>query len=360
MTVYYVTCFTVFVILLLSQRCDKHYERDLKFHMVSHSQSTTILFMMALLVLVFVAGFRYAVGTDYFAYYKNYETYAAEFYDSIKTFNEPGFRLLCLFIIKLGGTGVTVIFLASATTIILSMRSIYKNTYYLTGAVALYIFLGCWHSGFNAIRQCIAAAIVFSGIRFIKERKIISYVIVILLASTFHVSALVMIVAYFFVNNKINVKNVVLLSVVCAAILYSFDRVLLLVSTLLNTTYTLDDGYIYSEVNSYRVLVAVVPALVFIFMYSHRRLDKEKTLWINFLILNAVAMIVTSNSTYLARVGIYTAPFTAIGIPELINGLSERNKRVLNFCIYPLFAIYWWYEISHSENLSTFQFIWER
>ena len=39
----------------------------------------------------------------------------------------------------------------------------------------LYIFIGAWHGSFNGMRQYLAAAILFSGHRFIKERKFKEY-----------------------------------------------------------------------------------------------------------------------------------------------------------------------------------------
>ena len=71
-------------------------------------------------------------------------------------------------------------------------------------------------------------------------------------------------------------------------------------------------------------------------------------------------MFATSNSTYLARMGIYTAPFLTVAIPDLVKGLNPKNRKVIR-CIIPLaYLFFWLFEISNSYTLRNFQFIWQK
>lgn len=360
MSVYYYTLCSVFLLLCFAQNEDYKFRCYVGCSNYKHSRSAKLFFIIASMILIAIAGFRYGVGTDYFAYYNNYEIYAEEFFTSIKNFNEPGFKLICWCVQKFGGNGFTVILISAFLTISLCMKTIYEFADDLAGTVMLLIFTGFWHTEFNAVRQCLAAAIVFAGIRYIKNRCFWKYLIVVLIASTFHMSALVMIVLYFVPNFRTNIFSLFCLVGGALIILQSFDKVLEWTGMLLNTSFAESDEYVTSSVNIFRVLVALVPPMFFLIMYRGKKMDEEQKISLQYLVMNAVTMLATSNSTYLARMGIYTMPFVALSIPKLIHGMSEQNRKITKLCVYVSFAFYWYYEVSHSYSLTTFQFIWQQ
>ena len=112
----------------------------------------------------------------------------------------------------------------------------------LLPATLLYIFLGCWHGAFNGIRQYLAAAIIFSGVNFIKERKFWKYALIVFIAFLFHSSAILMIFPYFIANNKVSLSNILFLITASIVILFSFSEVLQFTGFLLNENLS-DEGY---------------------------------------------------------------------------------------------------------------------
>ena len=66
------------------------------------------------------------------------------------------------------------------------------------------------------MRQCLALSIAVMGSRYLYERKPFRYLLVILLASTFHLSALIMIPFYFFSTYKLNRNIITYLLIVVA------------------------------------------------------------------------------------------------------------------------------------------------
>lgn len=360
MSVYFITLFSLLVLCFLVRYFDYKTLTLANNGTVKHTSTAKFFYILVFAVLVFVAGFRYYVGTDFGNYYLFYERYADEFFEHLKTLNEPGFRFICWIIVLFGGNGSTFIFVASFITIGLFLITIYKNTDMLIPATLLYVFLGCWHGCFNGVRQYLAAAIVFAGLKFIKERKFLKYALVIFIAFLFHSSALMMIFPYFMAYNKISFRNIVLLIAGSLVILFSFTEVLQFAGFLLQEEFAEGDEYITNSVNIFRILVAIAPAIFFLFVYQKRPINKEQQFWFNMLIINGVMMFATSNSTYLARMGIYTAPFSAIGIPELIKGISEKDKKLVTTLILLAFAAFWWYEISNSSSLNNFKWMFNR
>lgn len=322
-----------------------------------HSKTALQLFVLTVAILVFVAGFRYYVGTDFSGYYNGYERYADEFFDRLIELDEPGYAFISWLTVLVGGDGVMAIFLSSLLTIGLFSVTIYKYSDNLFFATILYIFLGCWHGGFNGVRQYLAATVVFFGFKYIREKKLLKYLLCIFIAFLFHASASVMVLAYFVVYRKVNFANVMILAVGSIVALYSFDRLLEIAGFILDNEYELSNDYITNSVNALRVLAAVAPPVLFLIMYYKRELTDYQNLCMNLLIMNAVVRVATSNSTYLARAGIYTAPFLIIAIPELLKGLNKSNRRIITVVTTLAYAYFWWYEVSNGSALNNFQFV---
>lgn len=360
MSVYFITIFLVLILCSLMQNYDYNVTTLESNGCVTHTSTTKFFCILIFAVLVFVAGFRYYVGTDYGNYFTLYKGYAETFFEHLKTLNEPGFRFICWIIVLLGGDGTTFIFVAAFITVALFLITIYKNTNMLLPATLLYIFLGCWHGCFNGVRQYLAAAIVFAGLRFIKERKFWKYALVIFIAFLFHSSAAMMIFIYFIAYNKISFRNIIFLIGISLIILFSFTEVLEFTGFLLQEDLSDEGAYLTRSVNTFRILVAIAPAVFFLLLYQNKSITKEQRFWFNMLIINGVMMFATSNSAYLARMGIYTAPFSTIAIPELIKGVNPKEKKLITTIILVAFALFWLYEISNSSSLSDFTFIWQR
>ena len=358
MTVYFITLFFVTLFCLFAKMYDYKTVQFDTLNRNKHTQVTMLCYIIVACVLIFVAGFRYRVGTDFMAYYTHYELYANQFFEHLRTFNEPGFRFICWVTVLLKGNGTTAIFLSAAITVILYLRTVYKNTDCLVTATLLYIFLGCWHGSFNGIRQYLASAVIFAGIRYIRDKKFWKYALTVFIAFLFHTSAILMIFAYFVAHNKINLKNITLMVLASLVVLFSFSEVVELTGLLLNEDLSDEGTYLTNSVNILRVLVALAPAVLFLFIYWKREMTSEQRVWLNLLILNGIMMVSTSNSTYLARMGIYTTPFTAIGIPELLKEVSPRNRRIIKLVILILYCAFWLYDIYKSPSLRNFRFIW--
>ncbi len=361
MTTYYITIFLVIVFCSLAEYYDfKTAELDVM-KQNKHKQMTLLFFFLAGAVLIFVAGFRYCVGADYVNYYTSNAYKASVFIEKLIKLNEPGYFFIAWFSEFINGGGACAIFLSAAITIFLFLRTIYKNTNCLLTATLLFIFIGCWHGTFNGIRQYLAAAILFAGIRFIKERKFWKYALVVFIAFLFHASAIVMIFAYVVAHNKINLKNIIILIVGSLIILASFNEILDFAGFILDQefqdSWLVGETYITRSINIIRIFIAAAPAVFFIILYQNKAVTNEQKFWLNMLILNAITWFATSNSAYLARMGIYTGPFLAIGIPELIKGVNIKEKKLLSAIIVVAFALFWWYEVSDSYTLNNFQFV---
>lgn len=166
--------------------------------------------MVSVLIPSFFAGIRYGIGTDYFVTY-------SPFFESLKkgiTYNdltrttlEPGYVLINKFVVLIGGSFQWVLFIASLITIIFIRQSILYYRDKLNVGLATFIFMLLYYQpSFNIVRQMMAVAITLYAYRYIYEKKPFKFAFFIVVASLFHISALIVlsfyILFYIFTNKK--------------------------------------------------------------------------------------------------------------------------------------------------------------
>lgn len=147
---------------------------------------------LAFLPVLFVAGFRYGLGTDYFRRYA---------YDYARIYNgevignlEFGFQWLMKFTMLFSDKPFLMFFLTSLL--------IYGCVFYFIGAdskdgvlsVLIFVLLGFFFDSLNIMRQYLSMAIIFVGFHFLLRKKKWLYILSVLLAAAFHTTALIMLV----------------------------------------------------------------------------------------------------------------------------------------------------------------------
>lgn len=356
---YFYTIVLVFLFSLLAERSsDRHNEEGVS--LKNESISSKFFLFLTAAVLIFVAGCRYKVGADYGVYYKGLVIFGNKLWNSVYTFDEPGLPILASIVGLFTNDGAYFVFACSAITISLLLITIYKNERSYLLASLLFVLIGIWDGTFNGVRQYFAAAILFAGHRFIYERKLWKYLITVFLAACFHRSAVVMVVLFFLLRNRLTVRNVILLVVGTAIVSANYDTVFSFIGLLKDSDFTTLTAYATTTVNVLRILVACAPGIFCLIIYWKKELTKEQTFYINALIIHGAAMVAASSSAYLARICIYTSPFLPVAIPKLIRMDNKLLESVLRIGMVVLYAAYWYIGISGSKDLNNFRWIWER
>lgn len=311
------------------------------------------------IILIFISGLRYRVGTDYMAYYRNRVTDIKTVWESLISFKEPGIKLLSFLSHSFYDDGQSLIFLSALITIGLYCSTIYRyNTMYLI-AMLLYLFLGDWQGSFNGVRQYLAAAILFAGHRYIYNRNFPKYLSIVIVATLFHSSAIVMIIPYFLFARKADITQLGILLIGSIVLSFSYEIIFRLIGDskgkLLDTT----DPYISNSVKIPRILVAFIPVVIYIFFSNKEGYTAEQHFYINALFFNAFAMLASMGSTYLARIGIFTGATLPIGYGYLFRTIeNEQVRRITIYILLVIFFLYWLYSLQgHSLE---FHWIFEK
>ncbi len=157
-----------------------------------------------IIILTFVAGFRsYTVGTDTFQYTVIFNN---PFY-STTFIKAPLFCYLSYFLMNISNNP-TFLFLVYEFIIygLISLRLWELREYSSYTYSFMFFFCFCFFETMNGLRQYVAVSIIFFGTRYLFEGRYIKYIITILIAYIFHVTALLGFLGI--VTELFNCKNI--------------------------------------------------------------------------------------------------------------------------------------------------------
>ncbi|MBQ3470523.1 EpsG family protein [Candidatus Saccharibacteria bacterium] len=168
-----------------------------------------IFLFVAALIPILIGGLRFNVGTDYSSYY-NYYMHGS--------FVDPGFYLISS-IARMFDNCQVMFFIYNALTLLfvfLGIGNMKKECRPIAYLCFLFLF---FTTSFNAMRQMLAVSIVFFSYKYAMNKKILSFVILTLIASLFHITAIFGLIIYPLLRIKRRaIKVAASVAVLCVAI----------------------------------------------------------------------------------------------------------------------------------------------
>lgn len=168
-------------------------------------QNSKFSFIVVLIILFFLSFLRFEVGADWLAYLAFY-TGSGPVENT-----EIGYRSLNNFFAKLDFPYFVFLAVVSAITLGFIYNAVKDMKYKM---IILYVYFSelFLYYNFSGMRQGLAIAITLFATKFIISREFTKFFLLVLLASTFHVSALIFVIAYFIYDYKMTKKGVFFLS----------------------------------------------------------------------------------------------------------------------------------------------------
>ena len=209
---------------------------------------------------------------------------------------------------------------------------------------------------FNGIRQFMAVTIIFAGTGWIIERKHFRVLLLILVASQFHASALLMIPIYLIAQGRAwNGRTIIFIGLAFLAVLYAdrFTDVLeyLLADTQYGNVVMDFRGFNDNGTSPIRALVYSVPA-VFAFM-GRKAIERTNNPLINLctnmsLITAGLYLIsVFTSGIFIGRLPIYASLYGYMLLPWEINYLYKDRSRFMVYLLMILFYLAFYYYQMH-------------
>lgn len=330
--------------------------RTKSFRYVSKKQLLVgfIILIMALIPAC-IAGFRYDVGGDYWNYERINSNYirtsvSSMVPDKLVT-GEIGFFLLAKVLAAIGGNYQTLLFVSGFIIYVFMIKGMIraedkKNL----GIMCLIYFCLLFGPSFNIIKQMIAGAIILWGFPYIYERKLKAFIIVALVATTFHISAILFIVLYFLYSESTDYKSLIKeLAVVIFAIILPIVFELLF-SKLTAFSFFSEYGSSYSEMftksGTIKSLILRFPAIVPV-VFSWKQVFKgnpKSHLYLMMLILEYSTITLSFSMHWSFRISYYFATAEMLMASQVLSA-NYGTKKTLWKLYYILYYILYFYMV---------------
>lgn len=346
MIVYYSSLFLALIFLQIEKNSSK-------------KLNTNICYFFVVSILVLIAGLRFQVGTDYPHYVNNYLYVYTK--DDYSFFSQPAIFIISKISQFIYDDYATWFLLMSCITVIPTILLIIIRNEYVEWCIIFYILLGCWHFSFNLVKQSVAATILFCGYNYLKNRKFKQWILICVLAFTFHVSAILMVPVYFIIDKQIKIRKIILILIIGIIVFFSYDYLFDLINFLKQDRSLVYGYYKTSSVNVLRVLVGWIPILLCLLWNEGKRYngDLDFSCLFYLSLLNAVLNTAAMNSLYLYRFCCYTNMYNILFIPKVING-TKRYRKIIMALMFIFYFAFWSYDLYKGSTTVNYHFIFER
>ena len=316
--------------------------------------------LILVLPLVILAGFRGDLLGDTALYRKLYAELAPGFRTAWNAFanreKDPGYTAFSALAKLVIGNHPALFFLLIAAIQMACVALVFRK-YAWDYGICIFLFVAStdylsWMH--NGTRQFLAVAIVFAGYRFLLEKRYLPMIGLILLASVFHASALLMLPVMFLVQGKAwnwKMQLVLLATVLIMAFIKPLSR--LLMQLLQNTQYSdLADNGIWEAddgVNILRVAVYSVPAVLSLvgLRFVRQAEDPAISLCVNCSVITTALYLIAmvSSGIYIGRLPIYTTLYGYMALPWLIDRIfDERSAKWVRSSMLILYTLFFFYQ----------------
>lgn len=293
-------------------------------------------------------------------YYEYWEAMSLRSYSGFKEFMnitrfEPGY---CVFMWIFSHIFPDGQFLFLLTAIFFSFavcRFIYINSKDLELSFIMFICLGLYTFMVQGLRQSIAMSICLFAIEFIKKRKFIPFAFLVLLAFTFHQSAIVFLLVYFLYGFNLNIKTVFLALGVAGGLLALSGPIATIGNQLFEREY---EGEVESG-GYVAVAIYVIILIASVFCAGKRRKDKDYTFFVLMTFAGAVFYLMRYTGVLIAeRISFYFMFGQMIALPNAISRFDKHISFVIKCIVIVLCIALFAYRLS-GDGLVAYRFFWQ-
>lgn len=253
-----------------------------------------LLSILAFGCIFFTSAFKYETGVDWVAYTATFDDITPVnqiFSRDSNVFSDLNFGYnLFSSIIKYfnGNIQVLYFFIASLSGFFI-VKGLNNYNVNIPLAMLLYYSMVFFVLDMSGVRQCLAVAIFFYSIKFVKYHQFFSYCFLIIIATSFHWSAALLFPFYFFGNCKISSKSSIIFFIIAICVLAFkinwVGNIILQIFPILENDILIKKLFAYSTNSSFAVQRGLTPftvlnivfyILIFLFAVIKRE-DLEKS-----------------------------------------------------------------------------------
>ena len=222
-------------------------------------------------------------------------------------------------------------------------------------SVFLFFTMGCYTFTMAAIKQCVAVAFCLVATDRYLQNKKLSFVLWVLIASTFHPYSLMYLIIPL-LNFEAWSGKTYLFLVIFLIIGLSLQPLL---GTVVDITTMLGEEYDATTftgegINIFRLAVVWVPVVISFFARRYLKANNSKVdnIILNLTILNAEIMFIGlfGTANYFGRLANYFLIFQALCLPHLFKAFNETSKKIIISACIIGFLLYFYYANVINQN----------
>jgi len=308
-------------LLLLAVLSDIKYFRDKKIFQ-------TIFLLCGCVQLFIISAFRLNTGTDYPAYAKSFNRFIVKsLVELSKERMEKGYIFLNRYI-QLFTNDFRILFIVTSLIVIVSIGIIlYKYCKNPSLGLLFFYLLGFYFNSMNFIRTTLAGVIVIFAYKYIRDRQFLRYTVLVILASTFHLSALLLLPFYFILNIKFNRITVVIFTLIGGVAFWFSKDMMLFFTTYIYTSYSPETSMqMFVGIPSAYAIFILVILICALLLRKDIELNSEwGTLLISATFFDFYFGFVGFKHAILSRFALYFGPIMALIFVPFIIRLAISN-----------------------------------
>lgn len=349
------------VVVLLSSIIDKRLEKKNK-------KINYIISAIIILILSILGGLRGSdIGTDIHVYGKRWFEVACRCnsfasYRGLISSSDVGYLLLNYVVSIFTNNFNVFLFIHQLICNVLIFSTLYKYRDKAPLWLSMLTFLCLYYlRSYNYLRQSLALSFLFFGFRYIDEKKLIKYLIVIFIATQFHFTAIIGIFIYFIYyvfTSNFKYKNLLTIAVILATIFVSCN-----ITSIIRILYSLNlvNYRIYNYTLQYMIesfdfsLIETCFKLLFILFYivNLKKINKNEkmnyTLGI-FLIMDIIFFQIRGIILYADRFAFYFGYLTTLLLPQIPGTFKNENTKKFMYLVLSMCLVAFWFFKFVMEN----------
>lgn len=346
MTVLWINLFMVYLLSFLS----RYFAAPVSNGVIDIRPNKLFAFL-AMFVLITVAGLRNNIGDTFFYMH----SYRIEYltWEKVGFKTDFGFNLYQMLLQRISDDPQILIFTTALITNLLIILVLFKYSRMIEISLYVYITYGLFTTSMNGIRQFMAAAIFFAATKYVINGDWKKYFLLVLLASTIHQTALILIPIYFIVRRKAWTQETLMILLFSVVLVMGFNQFTsVLYSAIEDTKYSEYQNFSEGGANILRVVVYALPIIIsYLGREKLRKLFPDSDIFVNMAVIGLVFMIISTQNWIFARFTFYFGLYTLVLISWSVKLFAEKNQKLVYYFILIFYFVYYFYESVIALNL---------
>lgn len=263
---------------------------------------------------------------------------------------DKGFYFLQKGLLNISDNPQILIFVTGSLTTFFTLYGLKKYSSFYELTIFTYLASGYYIVTMNGIRQTLVSGLFyFFSMKYLQERKFFEYSISIILISTFHSSALILIPLYFlFIEENWSYKIAFLVIISIVLVLFYNSFIGIGENVIGKYGHYIRNEMNYQGANFIRVLIEGIPLLLcWLNKKKIKKKWKDGQIFINISLLNIIFMSLATQNWIFARFSLYLVPSNFIILPYVIKNILKSNDKKIIYVLCVLFyLLYFIYENS--------------